>query len=273
MILRSLLPGLFLLVLMNTSSNAQYGNPSSSGSYGLAMGNITSIHSGPENCFSNPANIARADVSSISSFIDSRYFISSLFGAYIGGTLAMENSGFSVDYYNYGWESYSENAVGLAYGRKFVKNLSVGIKFKMLNVSVEEYGNQSAFSIDLGLHQMVTDQLGVGFIVSNPLSTDLGEDQALQSSLTLGISYLFSEKFTAAVEFFKEEDFDLEARFGFDYQFLEKVALLGGYQSREHQFSFGLQLQPISKIDITASSTLHPTLGISSSVGVNYSFK
>ena len=255
--------------VLTISATAQYSNPASSGSYGLAMGDIKSIQVGPESCFSNPGTISLSPSSSISSFIDSRYFINNLFGAYLGGILALDNSAFSLDYYNYGWEDYSENFVGLAYGRKLMKDLSFGVKFKLYDFNLEEYGRQNAYSLDLGVNQKVNDKLSVGVILSNPVGSELTE----QSSITAGASYRFNDKFTAALEFFKEEDFDLEARFGFHYQFLDKLGLMAGYQSREHQFSFGLRLIPISRVDLTASATLHPTLGISSSVGVNYRFE
>lgn len=254
-------------------SMAQHGNPTSAGALGLAMGDIKSIHLGPENCFANPANNALAQHSSISAFVDNRYFINQLFGAYAGGTLAMKDAGFSIDLYNYGWDKYSESSVGLAYGRKLMKNLSLGLRFKMYNFNIQDYGQQNTYALDIGLNQKINDQLMIGFILSNPVKSELTEDRSIQSAITLGLAYFVNERFTAALEFFKEEDFDLEAKLGFDYQFIEKVGLQMGYQSNAHQFSFGLRISPVQTIDIALSSSLHPTLGISTSAGVNYLFR
>lgn len=263
---------LFLILAQLNIAKGQFNNPASAGAYGIGLGDIRSTLINPQAVFSNPGALAFVESSTIATFIDSRYFINNLYGVYVGGYLHSGIGGFGVDLYQYGWNDYTESSIALQYGRKFSENLGAGIKFKYHQFQINEYGEASAIGIDLGAVQKITKNFRVGLIISNPFSGKINENEDLQSSLLVGFAYSFSGKLAAMVEFHKEERDQLIGRLGIQYLPLEKLRLTIGYQSIENQISFGFGFKPIQSLAFNIAATLHPILGTSSALGVEFTF-
>lgn len=262
----------FIVLVFSQTLHGQYTNPSSTGAFGLGMADITSVHIRPESAFSNAGSLGFIEQSSISTYFDSRYYIKGLYGAYLGGIVKKERSGFSADIYQYGWEDYKERAFSFGYGRQFSKNFSAGIKFKTYQFEIQDYGKNTTFSIDVGLVQKITDKFNAAIIISNPIGTNISVEDDLKASISIGFSYQFSDKFQTALEFYKDEEYELVGKMGIHYQLIKSVGLVMGYTTLENQLSFGIEYLPIDKVSLVMSSSFHPTLGMSSSLGVNYLF-
>ena len=98
----------------------------------------------------NQASLAQVKSAGFGVYGERRYLLEELnqFSAIVaipssGGTFA-----FQGDYY--GFTTYNENQLGLAYGRKISNYIDLGIKFNYHTVRIAGYGSASALNFEVG---------------------------------------------------------------------------------------------------------------------------
>jgi hypothetical protein len=183
-----------------------------------------------------------------------------------GGTFAVQG-----DYF--GFSTYNENQLGLAYGRKVSNQVDVGVKFNYYTVRISGYGNASAINFEAGTILHLTDNLHAGVHVYNPLSSKLGKNsnEKLASVYRIGLGYEASEKVFLSSELVKQEDQPVSVNAGLQYNISPNVFLRGGISTLANNSYFGVGLQlGFARVDL--NTAYHPQLGFTPGVLLLFNF-
>jgi hypothetical protein len=222
----------------------------------------------------NQASLAQLKSGGFGVYGERRYLLEELnqFSAIVayptsGGTFALQG-----DYF--GFSSYNENQLGLAYGRKITEQVDIGVKFNYHTVQIAGYGNASAVNFEAGTIIHLTDNLHAGLHVYNPLSSKLGKNsnEKLASVYQIGTGYEASDKVFLSAEITKQEDLPLSVSAGMQYNVSENVFLRGGISTLSNNSYFGVGLQlGFARVDL--NTAYHPQLGFTPGILLLVNFK
>lgn len=208
-------------------------------------------------------------------FYENRFLLSEL--SYRGGVFAYptKSGTFGLSVQSYGFNLYSENKYGLAYGRKLSEKVSAGIQLNYHTLRIaENYGNTNGISVEAGIQARLTEKLAIGVHVFNPNRTKVAEfeDERIPTIFRLGMNYTFSEKVFVTAEVEKDIDFNPVFKAGVEYHATDMLYLRGGVSTEPvlASFGFGLELKQF-RLDI--ANTFHQTLGHTPQVSLQYAFK
>ncbi|HEX8332927.1 MAG TPA: hypothetical protein VF622_09905 [Segetibacter sp.] len=183
------------------------------------------------------------------------------------GTFALQ-----VDYF--GFSSFNENQIGLAYARSVAEKIDVGVKFNYHSVQAGSYGNASAINFEAGTIFHLTENLHTGLHVYNPLSSKLGKNtnEYLASIYKVGIGYDPSARVFISTEIVKQEDQSVSVNVGLQYNLHEKIFIRGGITTLTSNSYFGVGLN-LGIIRLDVNTAYHPQLGFTPGVLVLFNFK
>jgi len=181
---------------------------------------------------------------------------------------------FALSINAYGFELYSQNKIGLGYGRKLGENISAGVQINYHSLRIgENYGSATAFSAELGVQAKLNDNITLAAHLYNPNRAKLADfnDERIPTIFRLGMRYDFSEKVLAAIEVEKDIDFKPSFKAGLEYHVVEYLYLRAGISTNPalSSFGFGLKFQQF-QLDFAAS--MHNTLGFSPQLSLQYNF-
>jgi hypothetical protein len=183
------------------------------------------------------------------------------------GTFALQG-----DYF--GFNSYNENQIGLAYARSITQKIDVGVKFNYHSVQAGIYGDASAINFEAGTIFHLTENIHTGFHVYNPFSSKLGKNsnEQLASVYKVGLGYEPSKRVFISSEIVKQEDQPVSVNAGLQYNVHEKVFVRGGISSLTNNSYLGVGLNlGIIRFDVNAA--YHPQLGVTPGILVLFNFK
>lgn len=180
----------------------------------------------------------------------------------------------AVSFNRFGYSNYSQNNVGLAYARNLGKYFSAGLQFDYLYYhQSEDYGNNGAFVMEIGLIAKPVEGLLIGAHVYNPGQARLSNntDERVPTCMRFGIGYHFSELVLLAVESEKETDAHARFKCGLEYQPVKNLFLRTGFASEPDEFSVGVGYTFRNFTTDIAFST-HQYLPLSTQIALKYSF-
>ena len=127
--------------------------------------------------------------------------------------------GVQMDYF--GFAGYNQSKIGLAYGMKLNKTVSVGLQFDYNLFHISGYGNSSAINFEAGICMHPGGKFTIGLQVFNPVGGKLkkGTDEKLASIYQTGIGYEASKQVLICIEIIKEEDRPVNVNLGLKYIF------------------------------------------------------
>jgi hypothetical protein len=230
----------------------------------LATGAYSKEHVDVFSFLTNQAALAEIKNISIGVFAERRFLLNELnsYTAAIAMPTSTGNFGLKTSYY--GFSSYNETQIGLAYGRKLGSKIDMGAQFDYSGTTIPGYGNASALSFEIGMLMHITDKLHAGIQVNNPAGGKFGKAQQekLSSVYSFGFGYEASDKFLFSIQTEKEEDQPVNVNAGMEYDFLPQLKARAGISSATSTMWFGAGLSWKNiRVDITSS--YHPVLGIS----------
>ena len=182
---------------------------------------------------------------------------------------------------SFGYASYSDMKIGLAYAKKLGKKYSVGLQLDYLRTSIaNDYGQVSNFAIEAGLQAEILENLSVGVHIFNPTRSKILEytiqevpkTERIPTIMRVGINYKFSEKVQVALETEKDVYFKPIFKGGIEYHPIEMLYLRGGISSDPvyNTFGFGLDMNNF-RLDFAASK--HQVLGYTTQISLMYNFQ
>lgn len=148
----------------------------------------------------------------------------------------------SYDYF--GYSTYHESSVGLAFARALGEKISAGIKVNYHNTFINDsyYGKTSSVTVEGGILARLSDELKVGAHIFNPLRAKLADynDERIPTILKAGLSYNFSDKAILCIEAEKNSDYKAIYKAGIHYIPVENFYLRGGLSNEPTNYTFGL---------------------------------
>ena len=211
----------------------------------------------------NGAALAKLTSFSAGLYTEQRFGLAELGFYQAALALPFASGAFGLSGRYFGNNQLNEAGVGLAYGRRLGKQLSIGAQFHYHSVAVARYGRATAVSVDLGALWQAGKQVQLGVHSRNPtqaaLYTDV--DEPLPAVHTLGIGYDVSEQLFLAGEVEKKRAEPLAVNAGLQYRFHQQLWARIGFRSATgvYYLGVGAGLKNI-KVDVVAS--VHPQLGI-----------
>jgi len=176
---------------------------------------------------------------------------------------------------NYGiGGTYSELKAGVSYAKAFGHHLYTALTVNYHQISVTNYGDSKAYSLDVGLQYRIDPNWLIGVLLANPgyAAYDYSVYAVIPVQLRLGTSYQLHDglTLTADVEriLYRQKT---DVRTGLEYKPSAFVSFRGGIGFNEFtQFcGFGLLYK---KMLLDIAAVIHPRLGVSPQLLLTYAF-
>ena len=185
---------------------------------------------------------------------------------------------FGLSYTYFGYSSYHENKIGLAFGKSLNKWFSAGIQFNYLNTYVaDETGNINGMAVEAGIIAKPIQNLSIGVHIYNPIGScfrGLSEKERIPVIFSLGAGYDYKDKLFIAIETMKEVEMARASyKAGLEYRIKHFLLIRTGLIINEyisHSFGLGLALKKI-KIDLAFSH--QQIIGYTPHFSVQYWFR
>ncbi|MDP8203504.1 MAG: hypothetical protein P9L95_03125 [Candidatus Tenebribacter mawsonii] len=120
-------------------------------------------------------------------------------------------------------------------------NLDFGYTLNMYHLSIEGFGEQPAFGINLGALATVHQRTQIGFTITNLNNPSVGEDSAhdLPQKMSMGISYHPYTDVITAFEVKKTMNSKTEIHAGAEVKVVEMLTIRCGVRSEPTSYSMG----------------------------------
>lgn len=250
---------------------AQNHIPSAVGAEGLAMGGTRTLSQDVSAVFGNQAGLAFIDQTSLTVFGENRFAIANINQFSVGGVLPLKSGAIGIVLQYFGFESYNEQKIGVAYARKLFDKIALSVQLDVLNLRVPFYGNQVNVTTEVGLQLPLNDKLLIGVHTFTPFTIAITEEDFVPTILAAGIAYQPSKKLRLIAEVEKDIDYPVDFKFGIDYQLLKILALRVGVNTYPVQNSFGIGLN-LNNLQIDVATVYHQVLGVTTGFSVGYTF-
>ncbi len=261
-----------LSIFFSISIYAQNGATNSTGVRSNGVGNASVSFTDLNSIFNNQAGLAELENMGFLLSAEQRFLISDLnnFGA--GFAMPTYSGTFGVSVHYFGFEDFNQSKIGLAYARKLMDKLSVGIQFDMLSTQISEYGNKNLFTFEVGVQSELIENLLLGFHLYNPVKLEIIEDEFLPTIIRAGATYTASKKLKLHTELEKDFDFPFIFKGGVEYELADDFCLRVGVQTNPTALSFGLGYQMKNGLRFDLASNYHQELGFTPSIGIGFDF-
>ncbi|MBN2663908.1 MAG: hypothetical protein JXR68_09695 [Bacteroidales bacterium] len=178
---------------------------------------------------------------------------------------------------SFGFNKFSDNKIGLAYGMKLSDFIAIGIQIDYFLIQQDAYyGNISTVSGEIGIYATPFEDFYIGAHVFNPWRSKIAnyQDERLPTIFRLGIAYNFSEEVLFSLETEKDLDFPAVFKTGLEYEPIKNFILRTGVSFSNKDFfpAFGIGYN-FKGIGIDLSFESHPILGTKTGVSLSYKIK
>ncbi len=223
--------------------------------------------------FTNPAGLAQMNWRELGVYYSpSPFGVNELANAYAAYIEPFSFGNLAIGYMQYGFELYKENKIALSYSSNVDNKLFVGVTGLYQNLSIERYGNDNTFTINLGALYYLSDITRLGVYTHNLFRATYGsEPDQIPFVLGFGASYDFNEDITFNGSVEKEIDFDPSFRLGVEYSIIEYLTLRSGFMSEPSSYSVGVGIH-YSFLNLDYAFFSHPDLGLTHQMGIIIDF-
>lgn len=259
--------GLLKAGISQSEWNSQGGRSAGMGLSSAAVSDFWSVNN-------NQAGMAFYDKTSAGIYFENRFQVKE-FGEQAGAfTLKTKYGMFGATIGYSGNSNLNQTKAGIAYARKFGNRFAAGIQLDYIGTALgEDYGKRSSITFDAGLMVKISEQLSFGAHTFNPMHVKLSEyaDERIPATVNAGFGFTFSDKLLLTAEACKNSEFPLEFRSGIEYKFSRVAFARIGLSTNPARYTFGFGLE-MKKLTFDLSSSVHPQLGYSPQVSMQYSF-
>jgi hypothetical protein len=214
----------------------------------------------------NQAGLALQTKPMIGLYYESRFMMTELSSKFIAGIMPSRFGVFGLNYYNFGYELYNRQKIGLAYARSFGKTIRIGVQLDYLITSIgNNYGSKNNLTFELGIQSDISENITIGAWVFNPLVAKISDynDERIPAILRMGITWKISPDLLTTVEAgIASNEHPVILRAGIEYSIKDKYYFRSGFSTGEEIFSFGLGIV-FKRISFDLSSIMHEKMGFS----------
>jgi hypothetical protein len=243
------------------------------GARAVGMGNCGLLNGDVWAAYNNQAALTSLSKPEAGIYYENRFTIKQ-FGVSAGTFAQPALSGvFAFDVAHIGIEDYGETRIGVAYGKKLAKRLSLGVQFNyhLMNFS-SGYPALNTFTGEIGLLAEPFDKVFIGAHVFNPTFAKLNSayEDPVTVIFTLGAGYI-SDKLSMVAEIEKERSDRAVVRFGLEYALFRNMDFRAGAGLAPVTVCFGMGWR-LGQLKIDLAFSHHETLGFSPQTGVAFKF-
>lgn len=240
--------------------------------YGLGGASTTLVGGG--NSLDNQGTLGLVDTSSLSFFYGNRYFLKELSTYGLGLIKPIKSGVLGVSIIRFGSNYYSQNNIGLAFGKVLTEKFSFGLRLNYLRLQQFEYGNTGLVTAEVGMLTKVSEQLSIGAHIYNPfrvkLTTENDGEFRSESGLRVGANYQLNQV-NVLIEMESNTVSELLVKTALEYQSEGALFIRAGFVYPQKQVSAGLGVTlKYFKTDLYYQ--YHLELGNSSGVSLSYAF-
>lgn len=258
-----------IFILLQSIANAQ-NNPGprslAMGSAGTALQDVWSLHH-------NQAGIAQIKRPIFALAYQQHFSDQELSTQKAVFAMPFHNHIVGISFQRYGFNEFLEQTSSIAYAKNFSGALALSIAIKYHQLSIAQYGSEGHISVDAGMQYRVNEKLWVASHISNPAKTNIHNftESNLPVALSLGFSYVFSDKVLVICDIQKVLNSGIDSKIGLEYKFVKWFAIRGGLSANpfKQYGGFGLHHRRFT-LDIAISS--HVQLGYSPKLAFSYEF-
>jgi hypothetical protein len=230
----------------------------------FALGNMHAL----SRAFLNPAYLSVQTVPQVSISVLNQFEMKELNTFYICGKYPNPYIDAGLTIAHYGYADYRIVQVQSGFAKKILPELAFGLNLIYFRESsfLEEQA-RNGLSSDIGLYYQLNSSLALAFLAANVLHTFPDRIENFYAGLTY--EALKNCFFLVEAHYDVNQYFNLS--FGLEYELMEKFSIRTGIQTGVKTPSFGVGFQQ-DRWTLDAGFSLHPVLGVSSIIGINYQF-
>lgn len=223
--------------------------------------------------FTNPSGLAQINWRELGVYYSpSPFGVDELANAYAAYIEPFSFGNIAIGYMQYGFELYKENKIALGFSRNIDNKFFIGITGLYQNLSIERYGSDNTFTLNVGGLYYLSGITRVGLYAHNLFRATYGSDpDQIPFVLGFGASYDFSNEITFNGSVEKEIDFEPSFRFGVEYSLIEYLTLRSGFMSEPSSYSVGIGIH-YSSLNLDYAFFSHPDLGLTHQMGIIIDF-
>jgi hypothetical protein len=242
------------------------------GSRAAAMGNAASAVSDLWSVYHNQAGLASLKNFQVGVHHENRFMVPEFALQAMAMAVPVRPGTIGVSYTYFGFSSYNESKLGLAFGRNFGERFSAGVQFSYLHTFIAgDYGNSGNITAEGGFIARPADGLFIAAHIYNPSRTRMKTyyEQTIPVVLKFGLAVFLGEKIIAAVETEKVHDRRAVFKAGLEMGFSEPLFLRAGISSGPVQGSFGIGYV-FGRVAADIAFTDHQVLGFTPHFTLSY---
>ena len=251
----------------------QFGFDFAEGAKSISMGRSSVALSGPNSVLANQAGMVYTKDLDIALNASKKYNISGLNLFSLG---LIKNTGygtFGIALYQFEFDAYKEQKVGLAYARKLSEGLSIGIQFDYLNLVLPEFDNHSYITSEIGIYSEISPVVHLGGHIYSPFNIVIDNDSQVPTRFRLGPKFIISDDVVAYTEIEKVIDLPAVLKLGISYLLENNFQFLMGVVPTLSEFSFGFSYTFDDSYNVDGGFIYDQRLGITPALGISYSKK
>ncbi|MBK8504547.1 MAG: hypothetical protein IPL46_21460 [Saprospiraceae bacterium] len=223
--------------------------------------------------YGNEAGLAHLDHLSAYASAERRFNNEGLNFYSLLGAVPTKFGNFGVSLFYHGYENYNEQLFAIAYARKLIDQLAIGVRFDLVQARIPTYGKTSTATAEFGIQSEISQSVILGAHLYNPFQIEWLENETLPTIFLLGLAYSPTPKIWISGEVEKVSDFKENIKWGIQYSFLEELAIRIGFNTNPALVSFGFGYSLTSGFSFDAGSSVHQELGFSPLGGIGYRVK
>ena len=223
----------------------------------------------------NPAGMARWRSLSTGISYENRFLMKELSYSNAAFVVPAKIGTLGLSYSRFGFESYNENKIGLAFARDFGPYLKMGLQLDYLSFRFSgDYATRRTATFELGVQSDITNELCFGVYIFNPINVKLKTtyNQHIPIVFRFGLSYKVTKDFIMSSEIEYDTDRKMDCRFGVEYLTTKTFYIRAGVHTNPGTACIGVGYT-LSRVIIDVSATMNQLTGITFQTSLVFKIK
>lgn len=261
---------IIIICLVSFSAYSQY-NP---GAKQISLSNSdVALSNDVFSLFNNPAGLAQMNWREIGVYYSPAPFgLSELANGYAVYNEPTSIGSFAIGGMSYGFELYRESKISLGYSYNYLNSYFVGLTLNYQTISIQNYGDDGALSLNLGMLAYIANNFRLGFSIQNINRATFGsEKDQIPMILNTGLSYDVADELTLNFAVEKDIKYKSSFQFGINYDLIDYLSLRIGFSNEPSKYSAGIGIN-YSLFSLDYAMFTHNDLGLTHQAGIIISF-
>ncbi len=262
---------LFFVLITAVNYSFSQNNP---GAKQIAMSNSdVALSNDVFSIFNNPAGLAQMNWREIGVYYSPAPFgFTELANGFVAYNEPFSFGNLTIGGMNYGFDLYKENKIVIGYSYNYLNTIFAGVAFNYHTVSIQRYGNDASFYLDVGALVYLNNNLRWGFSWHNINRATFGtEKDQIPTIFNSGFSYDLLSNFSINLAVEKELKYNASFRFGIEYDIIKYLTIRTGFSNEPSRYSTGIGIN-YSNFSLDYAMFTNQDLGLTHQAGIVFSF-